>query len=129
MRHYRDLKPAHLDRFLAKLNMPDLRHLDLSGRPVGATAVRRLTDPKFSSLTRLRLNDCKLTNASVKSLLASSTLCNLIQLDLESNRLNGGVEQLADRAVLPHLASCSLSANLFPAPLARKLRRRAGVRV
>ena len=123
------MTPAHFDRFLAKLDLPDLRRLDLSGWPVGAKAARRLTEPQFASLTRLALNKCRLTDPAVKALLAAPTLRNLIQLELDGNGLSVGVEPLADRATLPQLAACSLGGNMVPAPLARKLRRRPGVRV
>jgi uncharacterized protein (TIGR02996 family) len=125
----RGLAPMHFDRFLAKLDMPDLRHLNLSGRPVGAKAARRLTDPQFAALTRLGLTGCKLTDPTVAALVAAPALANLIQLDLNNNRLATGPEVLSDRAVLPRLASCSLCDNAIPAPVARKLRRRPGVRV
>ena len=125
----RGLTPAHFDRFLSKLDMPDLRHLSLSARPVGARAARQLADPRFASLTQLGLQGCKLTDAAVAALLAAPALGNLIQLDLGANRLTTGPQALADRAVLPRLAACSLEGNAPPAPLLRKLRRRPGVRV
>jgi hypothetical protein len=65
----------------------------------------------------------------VAALVAAPALRNLIQFDLSDNRLTTGPEPLADRAVLPGLASCALSANALPAPVVRKLRRRPGVRV
>jgi uncharacterized protein (TIGR02996 family) len=123
------LKPGHFDRFLSKLDMPDLRHLDLSERPVGPKAARRLADPKFASLTRLILRGCKLSSTVVKYLTASPTLRDLIQLDLSGNDLGAGAEILADRSVLPRLASCTLANNAIPTSIAHKLRRRPGVRL
>ena len=123
------LTPAHFERFLAKLDMPDLRHLELSGRPLGARAARKLTGPRFASLTRLGLNRCRLTDPAVAALVAAPALGTLIQLELNDNRLATGPERLTDRAVLPRLASCTLGGNALPAPLARRLRRRPGVRV
>jgi uncharacterized protein (TIGR02996 family) len=122
------LGPGHFDRFLSHLDMPELRHLDLSGRPLGPKA-RRLADPKFASLTRLHLRGCRLTGATVKALLRSPALADLIQLDLRDNDLASGPELLTDRAVLPRLASCSLGGNALPTAAARRLRRRPGVRV
>jgi uncharacterized protein (TIGR02996 family) len=119
---------GHIDRFLARLDMPDLRHLDLSGRPLGPKA-RRLADPKFASLTRLALRACRLTGPAVKALLRSPALGNLIQLDLRVNDLTSGPELLADRSVLPRLASCELAFNALPTAVTRRLRRRPGVRV
>jgi uncharacterized protein (TIGR02996 family) len=125
----RGLGPAHFERFLARLDAPDLRHLDLSGRPVGPKAVRRLTDPKFAALARLGLKGCKLTDPAVAALVAAQALRRLIQLDLSDNRLTTGPEPLADRSVLPCLASCAITANALPAAVVRKLRRRPGVRL
>lgn len=123
------LGPGHFDRFLARLDMPDLRHLDLTGRPVGPKAARRLADPKFASLTRLGLRNCRLTGPAVRALLESPSLRGLIQLDLGDNGLTRGPELLTDPSVLPRLASCSLDGNALPTAVARRLRRRPGVRV
>lgn len=127
--HDRSLAPAHFDSFLARLNVPELRHLDLSRRPVGPRAARKLADPKFGSLTRLGLRECRLTDPAVSALLRAPALANLIQLDLDDNRLATAPELLADRTVLPRLASCTLAGNAIPAAVARKLRRRPGVRL
>ena len=123
------LTPAHFERFLTKLDMPDLRYLELSGRPLGARATRRFTDPKFASLTRLHLNDCKLSDAAVKALVTAPALRNLLTLGLDNNKLTTGPEPLADRAVLPKLAACGLSSNAISAATKRKLRRRPDVRL
>jgi uncharacterized protein (TIGR02996 family) len=123
------LGPVHFDRFLSRLDMPELRHLDLSSRPLGPKAARRLTDLKFASLNRLGLRNCRLTGAAVKALLKSPALDNLIQLDLSDNDLASGPELLTDRSVLPRLASCLLDGNAIPTAVARRLRRRPGVRV
>ncbi|MBP3958959.1 TIGR02996 domain-containing protein [Gemmata sp. G18] len=120
----RGLAPTHFNRFLTKLNMPDLRHLDLSGRPVGATAAKKLADPKFSGLRRLALKGCKLSDTAVAKLVAAPALCNLIQLELNDNALKTGPKELGDPAVMPNLASCSLTGNPISAPVARKLRLR-----
>jgi uncharacterized protein (TIGR02996 family) len=125
----RALTPTHFDRFLSRLNMPELRALNLSGRPVGPRAVRRLTDEKFTSLTRLGLAETGLTDPALAALLSAPALANLIHLELDGNDLSTAPERLADRTVLPQLAACSLSGNAIPAAVARKLRRRPGVRL
>jgi uncharacterized protein (TIGR02996 family) len=125
----RALTPTAFDRFLAKLNMPELRHLDLSGQPVGARAARRLAEAKFGTLTRLGLRACRVTDPAVAALLAAPSLANLIQLELDDNGLSGSPERLTDRSVLPRLAACTLTGNSIPSPLARRLRRRPGVSV
>ncbi len=124
---YNGLTPAHLDQFLAKLNMPDLRHLDLSGCPVGATAAKKLAAPKFASLRRLALKGCKLSDTAVAALVGAPAMRNLIQLDLNDNGLKVGPKNLGDPSVLPDLASCSLGGNPIAAPVVRKLRVRPGV--
>ena len=125
--HNRRLTPGHFDRFLAKLNAPDLRHLDLSGRPVGATAAKKLAGPKFASLRRLVLMSCKLSDAAVAALLRAPALRDLIQLLLNDNGLKVGPKELGDPAVLPQLASCTLTGNPLAAPVARKLRQRPSI--
>jgi uncharacterized protein (TIGR02996 family) len=125
--HNGGLTPGHFEKFLTKLNMPDLRHLDLSGRPVGATAARKLTDKRFASLTRLCLSNARITDSAVSAILASPNLQNLIQLELDGNNLKAGPKLLGDPAVLPALALCSLRDNPIRVTLARKLRARAGI--
>lgn len=127
--HNRWLRPTDFERFLTRSDMPDLRHLDLSGQAVGARAARRLGDPKFAPLTRLILEDCRLTDPAVAALLNAPSLASLIQLDLTGNDLATAPELLADRSVLPRLAVCALSGNAIPATTARRLRRRPGVRL
>lgn len=127
--HNRGLKPTDFDRFLAKLNLPDLRYLDLSGQAVGARSTRRLTEPKFASLARLLLGGSRLTDPAAAALVTAPSLSNLIQLDLADNNLAAAPELLADRSVLPRLAVCGLGGNAIPAPVARRLRRRVGVQL
>jgi uncharacterized protein (TIGR02996 family) len=117
------LTPEHLQRFLARLDLPHLRHLSLSGRPVGS-AVAELTAPKFATLTRLELADCQLTNAGVHALLTTPTLQNLIELDLTGNRLTTGLKPLVDAATLPQLVRCLVSGRYLPAELSRRIMNR-----
>ncbi|HEY1188922.1 MAG TPA: TIGR02996 domain-containing protein [Gemmata sp.] len=123
----RGLTPTHFGQFLTKLDLPDLRHLDLSGHPVGANAAKKLADPKFTPLRRLMLNGCRLSDTAVAKLLAAPALQNLVQLGLDTNNLTTGPQALADPSTLPHLAACSLANNPIPAPVVRKLRPRAAV--
>ncbi|MCS6865742.1 MAG: TIGR02996 domain-containing protein [Gemmataceae bacterium] len=125
----RGLTARHLEAFLARVDWPQLRRLELSHRPVGPKAVEHLTHPKFMSLRRLGLNNCRLTEAAAKKLLTAATLSQLIELGLRENRLAKSLELLADRSVLPRLSACSLLGNALSRPLARKLRRRPGLYV
>lgn len=126
--HNRGLTTDHLQRFLARLELPHLRHLSLSGRPLGP-AVQELTAPRFATLTRLELADCQLTNADIQMLLSAPPLQNLIELDLTNNRLTTGLKPLTQSGTLPQLARCLLSGRHLPASLARRLKRRPGVMV
>lgn len=123
-----ELTPTHIESFLARLDAPDLRHLDLSGRRIGPRAARRLADPKFAALTRLDLRECNLNDRALAALAAAPSLSGLIELKLENNAIGAGAEVLADRGVLPRLAACALDGNPVPAAVARRLRRRPGVR-
>lgn len=122
-----DLTASDYARFLAKLDMPNLRHLDLSGRSLGPQAARLLAHEKFHSLTRLNLSECKLTDPAASELLAAHALQNLVQLDLRNNGLRTGVALLTDRGVMPRLSNAMLTGNAVSAELIRKLRRRPGI--
>lgn len=121
------LPPACFHEFLEKLNLPNLRHLDLSNMLIGSRAARLLTEEKFRKLTRLGLAKCKLTDAAVSTLLHASSLQNLIELRLDNNGLKTGVEPLTDRRMLPRLSMCNLTENPIVPDLSRKLGRRPGV--
>ncbi|VTU00639.1 Leucine-rich repeat-containing protein typical subtype OS=Herpetosiphon aurantiacus (strain ATCC 23779 / DSM 785) GN=Haur_4051 PE=4 SV=1: LRR_6 [Gemmataceae bacterium] len=119
--------PQHFEEFLTRLDLPHLRALSLSGRPIGPTAARALAADKFASLTRLDLGACRVTDPAVRALLESPALHNLVELRLNSNSLKTGPEPLVSRRVLPRLGSCSLENNRIPPELAKRLKRRPGV--
>ncbi len=122
-----ELTPSHVEALLTKLDLPDLRHLDLHGRRIGPRAARKLADPKFAGLARLDLRECNVNDRALAAL-ARAPFGELIELKLDNNALGAGAEVLADRTAFPRLAACSLEGNALPPPVARKLRRRAGVR-
>lgn len=126
--HARGLTTEHFERFLTKLEMPNLRHLDLSGHPVGLAA-RVLTAEKFASLRRLELANCNLTNAVAAELLTAPALQNLIELNVKENWLRTGLMPLTDLGNLPRLSRCSITLRHHPADLFRQLKRRPGVYV
>jgi uncharacterized protein (TIGR02996 family) len=123
-----ELAPSHFEALLTKLDLPDLRHLDLRGRRIGPRAARKLADPKFAALTRLDLRECNLSDRALAVLATAPNLSGLIELRLDNNAIGAGAEVLADRGALPRLAECTLGGNALPPAVARKLRRRAGVR-
>jgi uncharacterized protein (TIGR02996 family) len=110
----RGLTPSHVRDFLTRLDMPRLRHLDLSRRPLGGRAARVLAGDKFAALTRLGLLDCGLTDAAVAELVAAPALQNLVELNVGRNKLRDGLKPLADPAALPRLSWCVLSGNAAP---------------
>ena len=122
-------QPSHYYEFLKELDLPHLRHLDLSDMPIGAKAARLLAGEKFHTLTRLGLANCKLTDAAIADLINSPSLQNLIELRLDRNNLKVGVAPLTDRRVMPRLSSCNLEGNPIAPELCRKLARRPGVTV
>jgi uncharacterized protein (TIGR02996 family) len=107
----RSLSPAHFQDFLARLDVPGLRHLSLKSQRIGGRAARLLAGDKFRSLTRLDLDGCGLTDRAAAALLASPALQNLVELGLAYNGLSGGLGALADRSVLPRLSLCRVSGN------------------
>jgi len=123
----RGLEPDHFREFFDKLNMPYLRHLNLSGRPVGARAARLLANEKFHLLRRLDLSGCGLNDAAVSRLLAAPSLKNLIELEVGQNGLKTGVSLLTDRGVLPRLSKCNLQGSPLNGELKARLTRRPGI--
>jgi hypothetical protein len=121
------LEPAHFEEFFTNLKLPDLRYLNLSGRPVGHRASRLLASEKFKSLRRLDLSGCELTDAAVASLLAAPPLQNLIELEVGQNGLKSGVSLLTDPGILPRLSKCNLKGSPLDGVLKRRLKRRLGV--
>lgn len=122
------VSPVHEASFLSRLNMPHLRSLSLRGRRFGAKVARLLTNPKFASLTRLDLGNCRLTDASVKALLEAPALQNLVELRLDGNDLKTGLEPLLDPSVMPRLGACYLHDNKLGGSLEEKLRARPGMK-
>jgi hypothetical protein len=113
--------------FLAKLDLPKLRQLDLSGLPIDARSMRLLAGEKFRTLTRLNLAYCHLDDVALPELLTAPALQGLIELKLYGNNLNKGLVPLADRRVLPQLSDCTLNKKPIAQDLSRRLARRLGV--
>ena len=119
---------AHIEEFLTRLDLPDLRRLELDGLPVGVGGAKVLaTDPKYRSLTRLVLDSCRIGDPGASALIRSPHLQELIELQISENDIRSGVEPLADLRVMPRLAACRLDGNPIPAKLAARLKRRRGV--
>ena len=121
------LTSAVVYEFLATLNMPNLRRLDLSHLPLGTMGTRALAAAKFGNLTRLHVAHCKLNDAAMGPLLTTPSLQNLLEFDASQNELRSGVALLTDRRVMPRLAAANFSDSRIPSDLVRKLKRRPGV--
>jgi uncharacterized protein (TIGR02996 family) len=117
------LTTAHVREFLDAFAPTDLRHLVLSGLPVGVRGAKLLASPKFAGLTRLGLGGCHLGDGGAAAVIASPGLQSLISLDLSANDLTTGVKGLADVGVMPRLAECDLTRNRLSPDLTPRLAR------
>ncbi len=110
-------------RFLAGLQLPRLKHLDLGGWPVGdAGAAVLASSPGLANLSRLALDHCGIGDAGAKPLFSSPHLRHLIELDLRDNQVATAAGALLDPANLPALAECWLSGNKLPPRLAASVK-------
>jgi Ran GTPase-activating protein (RanGAP) involved in mRNA processing and transport len=122
--HKRKGKPADLAAFLSQLQMPNLRHLDLMGWPLGNEGAQALAaNPSLGNLTRLNLESCEIGDPGAKALFASPHLQKLVELHLGYNAIKTGADALADPAVLPRLGECWISGNKIPKKAADKFHR------
>jgi uncharacterized protein (TIGR02996 family) len=117
-RKMRGAKPV---AFATGLSLPRLRHLDLSGWPLGDTGAKALAkNPSLADLTRLALSRCGLGESGFAALVRSPHLQQLIELDVTNNKLKTAAA-LRDPARLPRLAAVRLAGNPFPADAYRAL--------
>jgi hypothetical protein len=120
----RKATPADLVRFLTELHLPQLRHLDLTGRPLDDAGARALAgNPTFANLTCLDLGDCQIGTPGAAALFASPPLQHLVQLNLRYNKIGKAAAALQDRAVLPRLGKCDLPSEGIPPALRKQLER------
>jgi uncharacterized protein (TIGR02996 family) len=116
--------PAELSRFVAGLQIPRLRHLNLRGWPLGDLGAKALAaNGALAGLTRLDLSSCKIGDAGAKVLLASPHLQNLVELQMNSNSIKTGADALADPRVMPRLGVLWLSGNKIPSKSAARIKR------
>jgi hypothetical protein len=109
--------------FLSALSLPQLRHLDLSGWPVGDEGAKVIAaSPAFAGLTRLDLARCRIGDAGARALLASPYLQKLVRLRLDANTIRDGLDDLADPAIMPRMAECCLGSNDVPRATVEKIR-------
>jgi uncharacterized protein (TIGR02996 family) len=99
-------------RFLTRLELPRLRHLDLGGWPVDDKGVKALAgNPTFANLTYLGLQGSRAGPAGAKALFRSPHLRRLVALQLRDSRMGKAMGMLEDRGLLPNLRECWVPKN------------------
>ena len=122
--HKRKGTPAELAALLSALRLPNLRHLNLHGWPLGNAGAQALAaNPALAGLTRLNLDDCDIGDPGAKAIFASPHLRNLVELHMGYNRIKAGAAALADPATMPRLGECWLSGNTISKKAGEKLER------
>jgi|SRR5579883_180539 len=117
----RKLKTADIVAFVKSLNLPRLRHLNLSGWPLGDAGARALAaNPSLANLTRLLLSTCAIGEKGLTALVRSPHLQQLIELDVRHNKLKTATA-LRNKNYLPHLAAAHLDGNNINHTSHRKL--------
>lgn len=116
-----------LFEFLSALRAPELRHLDLSGLPVGVRGARVIGGGAFPRLTRLSVPGCGLRENGCRAIAESAALPDLAVLAMSDNGGGKGVAKLADPATFPKLATANLMHNRVPKWTLSRLRKRKGV--
>ncbi len=113
---------AELTRFIAALDMPNLRELTLDEQALGATGARAIAaSPSFARLTRLYLSGDRISDGAFKAMLQSPYLQRLIDVNFANNRIGTSAEALANPTVWPLLARCNLYGNKIPREIAKKI--------
>ena len=115
---------SELAVLVAAMRLPHLRHLDLSGWPLGDAGAQALAaNPSLAGLTRLNLDECGIGDPGAKALFASPHLQNLVELQLGSNAIKTGADALADPKTMPRLGECWLGGNKLTKKVGEKLER------
>jgi uncharacterized protein (TIGR02996 family) len=121
----RNSTSADVAAFLSELQLPNLRHLDLAGWPLGNAGARALAaNPTLAGLTRLDLESCFIGAPGAKALFNSPHLQNLVELRVHGNRIGAAAGALADPAVMPRLCSGYLWGNKIPEATLGALKRK-----
>ncbi len=108
--------------------MPELRHLALDDLPVGVRGAKVIAaGGTFANLTVLSLENCQLRETGTRTILESTALPNITELQLKNNNGGPALERLANPKCFPKLARCEISNNRLPTKLLSKLRKRPGV--
>ena len=120
---------ADVTAFAAALNLPRLRHLNLSGWPLGDDGARALAANRaLANLTRLSAAGCGVGERGLAALVRSRHLQQLIELDVANNKLTTAAA-LRGAARLPRLAAARLAGNAIPHAAHRQLHAARGMAV
>jgi uncharacterized protein (TIGR02996 family) len=116
---------ADLAAFLSKVQLPNLRRLDLAGWPLGNAGAKALAEnPTLAGLTRLDLESCLIGDPGARALFDSPHLQNLVELRVQGNRIGAAAGALADPGVMPRLCSGGLYGNKIPEATLETLERK-----
>jgi uncharacterized protein (TIGR02996 family) len=128
--HYQTkLTAAQLARFIRGLSLPCIRHLHLGGWRLCDIGARALAEnPALVNLTRLALPTCGITDKGLTALVRSPHLQQLIELDVQNNKLTTAAAVL-DKGLLPRLAALRLDGNPLTAAARSKLQKVRGLAV
>ena len=125
----RKIKATDMVAFAKTVSLPRVRHLDLSGWPLGETGAKALAaNPALANLTRLLLARCGVGDAGLTAIVRSPHLQQLIELDVSGNKLKTAAA-LRATAKLPRLAAVRLSGNAITPAAHRRLHAARGLAV
>ena len=124
-RFWRRPTPPHVLEFLQRLELPNLRTLDLSHLPVGTAGARYIAESdKFAGLRELYLANCQIGNEGTEALVGSSCLTRLMALSVGGDATEG-LSGLTDERNLPALRCChGFSRDVTSAEVRRALKAR-----
>ena len=124
----RPLPVGQVRAAVGSLDLPELRHLDLSAYQLAVKGAEALARRRcLSQLLSLRLVSCGIRDRGAELLLNSPHLQRLEYLDLSHNPIKSGVGALADPGVLPRLIRCDLSNTTLDPATTKALSKRPGV--
>ncbi len=121
------LKTDELRQVFQHLNLPKLRHLDLSHHGIWVRGAKDLAaNPSLAHLRELILEHTHLRGSALEPLLGSPYLQGLRRLDLSRNNIGDEIAPLTKADCLPKLAELRVCGNRFRKGLKTRLRKRFG---
>ncbi len=95
LRTYDDIPSvAEGTAFIRALDLPRIRHLSLSGNPLGSRGVQALVNKEwFQNIRILDLSSCRIGKAGAEALLEALDPSTMVQIDLSDNRIPRTIRQ------------------------------------